>query len=88
MQAQFPANMVEFLDLRRIQIILRRFEIGAGVRHVFVEPEPVKVIGNVEVLVDRAPVAFPRMSAAVQLTAAMHRKMGMRVRRQLQQHRA
>jgi len=42
--------MVELLLLRGIEILLASCEIGAGIDHVAVEPEPIEIVGDVGVV--------------------------------------
>ena len=44
--------MVELQLLRRVEIFSPGREIGAGIDHVAVEPEPVEIVRHVEVIAD------------------------------------
>jgi len=52
----FAADMVELLFLCGVQILLAGFEIGAGIDHVAVEPEAVKIVGDVVVVTYRSTI--------------------------------
>ena len=58
--------MIELLLLRGVQVFLAGFEIGAGINHVAVEPEPVEIIGYVIVITHRSGIAACRMTVSAQ----------------------
>lgn len=53
-QSQFAAQVSELVLLRLLQGLLTGMEVGAGVRHVPVEPELIELVGQVVVIGDRA----------------------------------
>lgn len=47
LQAQLPAHVVQFIDLRLVQIIVAPRKVRAGVDHAAVQPQSVKLGGQV-----------------------------------------
>ena len=66
LQPDLVENVVDLLDLRLLQRVGRRTEIGARVDHVRVEPQPVEVVGQVVVVRDRLGIEPARMARLVQ----------------------
>ena len=65
-KAQFPADMVELALLSRFQVIRRFTEIGAGIDHLFVQPQGIKIIGDVVVKADGLAIPLRGMPPAVE----------------------
>ena len=57
-QTQFVAEIIEFSFLRRIEVIVRRLEVGTGIYHLPIQPEPIKIIRNVVMEGHCAPITF------------------------------
>src|SRR5579884_124517 len=68
---QLAANVFELLLLRGSYIVVGRFEIGAGIHHRWVEPQLVKVVGEIVVKADCLAVASLRVGAAVKLGTSL-----------------
>src|SRR5689334_976133 len=60
---QLTADMLELLLLRRVEIFLAGFEIGAGIDHVAVQPEAIEVVGNVVMVAHRCRIPGNSMPA-------------------------
>jgi hypothetical protein len=59
LEAQLRANVVELLQLRRLEAVAFLPEVSARVHHARVEPELVELVGHVVVMLDRLAIAAP-----------------------------
>jgi hypothetical protein len=57
MQAELAADVVQLLELRRVDGVGVGVEIRARIHHPLVEPDPVERVGDVVVMRDVAAVA-------------------------------
>src|SRR5689334_5236367 len=77
-QSQFPAEMIELLFLRRVEIFRAGFEIRAGIDHMAVEPEPVELVRDIVVVTHIGgilPPGVPPQSPDQRPDMAQHRRM-------------
>src|SRR5437667_12831716 len=63
-QAQLAAEIIEFAFLRRVEVVVLRDELGAGINHSRIEPETVKIIRDIVMKRDCAPIALQRVLLA------------------------
>ncbi len=65
-QAQLCAQVIELAVLGLVDGVLLAVEESAGVDHVLVEPEAVKIVGDIVMILDRLSVTLLRMRPAAQ----------------------
>jgi hypothetical protein len=52
LEPEFPADQVELARLRLIERLLMRVEIRARVNHALIQPELVKIVADIVVMLD------------------------------------
>src|SRR6266446_598344 len=63
-KAQLAAEIIEFAFLRHVKVVVSRDEIGAGINHSRIEPQTVKIIRDIVMKRDRAPIVLQRVLLA------------------------
>src|SRR5260370_22584249 len=66
-QAQFAAEIIEFLFLCCIEAIVWRLKVCAGIHHPPIKPEAIKIIRNIVMKCHRTPITLWRMPLAADL---------------------
>ena len=75
-QAQFAAEIIEFVFLCCIEIIVWRLKVGAGVDHPSVKPQPVEIVRNIVMKCYRAPIALGSPADVVREPAVISSYLG------------
>src|SRR5207237_10738991 len=57
-QAQLATKVLHLVFLCRLQVVIRRSEVGAGVNHARIQPERKKIVGAVVVIVGSLAIAL------------------------------
>src|SRR5207253_11088962 len=60
-QAQLATKILHLVLLCRLQVVIRRSEVGAGVNHARIQPERKKIVGAVVVIVGSLAIALFRV---------------------------
>ena len=73
-QPQLAADVIQFGDLRGVEVVMRAAEIRARINHPRIQPELVEIVRDVVVKRDRLPVAFLGMARTAQRDRAAFRR--------------